>query len=328
VPFIKPAGRQPGDEVPAERREALGGYLPQRRRTSSTARDPPLCPRSTRCSKATGEGREISTTMAFVRMLTTLLRDKEIGRASCRSCRRGAHLRHGRHVPPDRHLRQVGQLYKPQDADQLMYYREAKDGQILQEGINEAGAMASWIAAATSYSTSNVPMIPFYIYYSMFGFQRVGDLAGRPATCGARLPARRHRRPHHAQRRRPAARGRPQPRAGLAPSRTASPTTRPSPTSGGDHAATACGACSSEQEDVFYYITLMNENYFTVLGTDGFGRSDTREHLRNFFEVDRYWIAHAALAALAKDGKVNAKDVARAIREYKLDPDKPNPQSV
>ena len=90
---------------------------------------------------------------------------------------RVAHLRHGGAVPTARIFSQVGQLYKPQDADQLMYYREDKSGQMLQEGINEAGAMSSWIAAATSYSTSNVPMIPFYIFYSMFGLQRVGDLA-------------------------------------------------------------------------------------------------------------------------------------------------------
>jgi pyruvate dehydrogenase E1 component len=124
------------------------------------------------------EDREISTTMAFVRVLNTLLRDKTIGK---------------RIVPivPDESrtfgmegmfrqfgiFSQVGQLYRPQDADQLMFYKEDKNGQILQEGINEAGAMASWISAATSYSTSNVPMVPFYIYYSMFGFQRVGDLA-------------------------------------------------------------------------------------------------------------------------------------------------------
>ena len=128
--------------------------------------------------KATAEGREISTTMAFVRILTALLRDKNLGS-------------HVVPIVPDESrtfgmeglfrqvgiFSQVGQLYRPQDADQLMYYREDPKGQILQEGINEPGAMASFIAAGTSYSTSNVPMIPFYIYYSMFGFQRVGDLA-------------------------------------------------------------------------------------------------------------------------------------------------------
>src|SRR6202043_689387 len=127
--------------------------------------------------KSTGD-REVSTTMSFVRILNTLIRDKKIGQ---------------RVVPivPDESrtfgmegmfrqlgiFSQVGQLYKPEDAGQLMFYREYQKGQILQEGINEAGAMSSWIAAATSYSTHNLPMIPFYIFYSMFGFQRVGDLA-------------------------------------------------------------------------------------------------------------------------------------------------------
>ncbi len=159
------------------RRKALGGYLPARRRTSAPLAVPPLSTFDA-LLKATAEGREISTTMAFVRILTALLRDKELG---------------PRVVPivPDESrtfgmeglfrqvgiFSQVGQLYRPQDADQLMYYREDTKGQILQEGINEPGAMASFIAAGTSYSTSNVPMIPFYIYYSMFGFQRVGDLA-------------------------------------------------------------------------------------------------------------------------------------------------------
>src|SRR5207247_9549553 len=136
-------------------------------------------PRATveRLLKSTDE-REISTTMAFVQMLGTLVRDKNIGKYVVP-------------IVPDESrtfgmegmFRQlgiyssVGQLYKPQDADQLMYYREDKSGQVLQEGINEAGAMSSWICAATSYSTNNVPMIPFYIYYSMFGLQCVGDLA-------------------------------------------------------------------------------------------------------------------------------------------------------
>ena len=126
---------------------------------------------------------------------------------------------------------QVGQLYQPEDAEQLMSYREDKQGQILQEGINEPGAFSSWIAAATSYANHGVPMMPFYIYYSMFGFQRVGDLAWAAGDSRARgFLHRRHRRAHDAQRRGPAARGRPQPRAGRRRSRTASPTTRPTPT--------------------------------------------------------------------------------------------------
>ena len=107
---------------------------------------------------------------------------------------------------------QVGQLYQPEDSNQLMFYKEDQKGQMLQEGLNEPGAMSSWIAAATSYSSNNVPTIPFYIYYSMFGFQRIGDLAWAAGDMRARgVPARRHRRPHHAERRGPAARRRPQP---------------------------------------------------------------------------------------------------------------------
>jgi pyruvate dehydrogenase E1 component len=176
MPFLKLAEDSPEMKYLRSRREALGGYLPQRRRKSSALEIPPLSTFE-RLLKDSGE-REISTTMAFVQMLGTLVRDKVIGK-------------HMVPIVPDESrtfgmegmFRQLGiysslgQLYKPQDADQLMYYRESKDGQVLQEGINEAGAMSSWICAATSYSTNNVPMIPFYIYYSMFGLQRVGDLA-------------------------------------------------------------------------------------------------------------------------------------------------------
>ena len=168
-----------------ERRAALGGYLPPRRQKSASLEIPPLATFE-RLLKSSEE-REISTTMAFVQMLGMLVRDKAIGK-------------HIVPIVPDesrtfgmegmfraaRHLLAVGQLYKPQDADQLMYYREDKAGQVLQEGINEAGAMSSWIAAATSYSTNNVPMIPFYIYYSMFGLQRVGDLAWAAGDMRAR----------------------------------------------------------------------------------------------------------------------------------------------
>ncbi len=177
VPYLRFAEDSEEMAYLRERRAALGGYLPSRRRKSDPLPVPPLSLFDA-LLKATAEGREISTTMAFVRILTALLRDKDLGQ---------------RVVPivPDESrtfgmeglfrqvgiFSQVGQLYRPQDADQLMYYREDPKGQILQEGINEPGAMASFIAAGTSYSTSNVPMIPFYIYYSMFGFQRVGDLA-------------------------------------------------------------------------------------------------------------------------------------------------------
>ncbi len=185
MPFISLAEGSPEMKYLKERRAALGGFLPQRRRKAASLPAPPLATFE-RLLKSSGE-REISTTMAFVQMLGTLVRDKSIGK-------------HIVPIVPDESrtfgmegmFRQlgiysaVGQLYKPQDADQLMYYREDKAGQVLQEGINEAGAMSSWIAASTSYSTNNVPMIPFYIYYSMFGLQRVGDLAWAAGDMRAR----------------------------------------------------------------------------------------------------------------------------------------------
>ena len=185
MPFISLAEGSPEMKYLKERRAALGGFLPQRRRKAASLPAPPLATFE-RLLKSSGE-REISTTMAFVQMLGTLVRDKSIGK-------------HIVPIVPDESrtfgmegmFRQlgiyssVGQLYKPQDADQLMYYREDKAGQVLQEGINEAGAMSSWIAASTSYSTNNLPMIPFYIYYSMFGLQRVGDLAWAAGDMRAR----------------------------------------------------------------------------------------------------------------------------------------------
>jgi len=185
-PFVRLADDSPEMKHLRARRAALGGSLPARRRASAPLEIPPLSAFES-VLRPTAEGREISTTMAFVRVLTALLRDKAIG---------------PRVVPivPDESrtfgmeglfrqigiFSQVGQLYRPQDADQLMYYREDTKGQILQEGINEAGAMASFIAAGTSYSTSNTPMIPFFIFYSMFGFQRVGDLAWAAGDSRAR----------------------------------------------------------------------------------------------------------------------------------------------
>jgi pyruvate dehydrogenase E1 component len=176
VPFLKPDETSPEMQYLRAQRQALGGSLPQRRGKSVPLTIPPLSTFQ-RLLESTGE-REISTTMAFVQMLGTLVRDKSIGKNVVP-------------IVPDESrtfgmegmFRQLGiysslgQLYRPQDADQLMYYREDKSGQVLQEGINEGGAMSSWIVAATSYSSNNVPMIPFYIFYSMFGFQRVGDLA-------------------------------------------------------------------------------------------------------------------------------------------------------
>jgi len=260
VPFIKPAEDSPEMQYLRERRAALGGYLPQRRRKSTALTIPPLSTFQ-RLLENSGE-REISTTMAFVQMLGTLVRDKQIGK-------------HIVPIVPDESrtfgmegmFRQlgiyssVGQLYKPQDADQLMYYRESKDGQVLQEGINEGGAMSSWIVAATSYSTNNVPMIPFYIYYSMFGLQRVGDLAWLAGDMRAR---------------------------GFLLGGTAGRTTLNGEglqhEDGHSHIlASTIPNCVSydptfayevvtiirdgmrrmyeEQEDVYYYVTLMNENY-------------------------------------------------------------------
>ncbi len=452
MPFISLAEGSPELKYLQERRAALGGFLPQRRRKSATLPAPPLATFD-RLLKSSGE-REISTTMAFVQMLGTLVRDKAIGK-------------HIVPIVPDESrtfgmegmFRQlgiyssVGQLYKPQDADQLMYYREDKAGQVLQEGINEAGAMSSWIAAATSYSTNNVPMIPFYIYYSMFGLQRVGDLAWAAGDMRAR---------------------------GFLLGGTAGRTTLNGEglqhEDGHSHVlASTIPNCVSydptfayevvviirdgirrmyeEQQDCYYYVTLMNENYahpampegaeagiikglyllkegakgkaprvqlmgsgtilrevvaaadllrddfqveadiwsatsfnelrrdgmsaerwnllhpdaprrqsyvetaldghdgpvvaatdymrnyaeqirahvprtYAVLGTDGFGRSDYRVKLRTFFEVNRYYVAVAALKALADDGDITSDVVKQAIAKYGLDTARPDPWTV
>ena len=186
IPFIRLPEGSPELAYLKDRRKALDGALPARRaKTSVQLEVPPLS--SFEAQLKGSDGREVSTTMAFVQMLTKLMRDKSLGQ---------------RIVPivPDESrtfgmegmfrqfgiFSQVGQLYQPEDSDQLMFYKESKSGQVLEEGINEAGAMASWIAAATSYSASNEPMIPFYIYYSMFGFQRTGDLAWAAGDMRAR----------------------------------------------------------------------------------------------------------------------------------------------
>ena len=177
APFYRPAEDSAEMAYLRERQQALGGSVPQRRRTSSVSVTVPELSAFDALLKGTGD-REISTTMAFTRLLTAMMRDKEIGPRvvpivadeSRTFGMEGLFRQRGIYSP-------VGQLYEPHDSAQLSSYREEKTGQILQEGINEAGAMASWIAAATSYSTSNVPMIPIYIFYSMFGFQRIGDLA-------------------------------------------------------------------------------------------------------------------------------------------------------
>jgi pyruvate dehydrogenase E1 component len=261
LPFLPLAEGSKEHAYLHERRAALGGYLPARRRRSTESLQvPPLSAFESQL-KGTGD-REISTTMAFVRILTTLLRDKQIGK---------------RIVPivPDESrtfgmenlfrqfgiFSQVGQLYQPEDANQLMFYKEDKSGQLLQEGINEPGAMSSWMAAATSYSTNDTPMIPFYIYYSMFGFQRVGDLAwaagdmrsrgfllggtaGRTTLNGEGLQ---HEDGHsHVM------------------SATIPNCVSYDPTFSYEVAVIVADGLRRmyvEQEDVFYYITVMNENY-------------------------------------------------------------------
>ena len=451
--------RPPADSLEMkylQERSAEMGAIPARSPSSEILKIPALTAFEP-LLKST-DGREISTTMAFVRLLGILVKDKNIGRQIVP-------------IVPDESrtfgmegmfrqlgiFSQVGQLYTPQDADQLMFYKEDKTGQILQEGINEAGAMSSWIAAATAYANHGKAMIPFYIYYSMFGFQRIGDLAWAAGDMRAR---------------------------GFMLGGTAGRTTLNGEglqhEDGHSHLMSAMiPNCVSydptfayelavivhdgmrrmyvEQEDIFYYLTLMNENYthptmpegveagiikgmyllsegtrdkgqetkpfvqllgsgtilrevmaaaellakdfgvnsdvwsvtsftelrrngidcerwnmlhpenaprashieqcmtgragpviaatdymrsfadqiraflplhYKVLGTDGFGRSDTRNNLRKFFEVDRFYIAVAALKALAEDGTIAASEVTRAIVLYNINPEKPNPVTV
>ncbi|WP_147653374.1 pyruvate dehydrogenase (acetyl-transferring), homodimeric type [Vulcaniibacterium gelatinicum] len=455
VPFYHPGEKSPEVEYMLERRRALGGFLPQRRRKASQTLEVPKLDAFERLLKSSGE-REISTTMAFVQALNIVLRDKQVGPRCVPIVADEA-----RTFGMEGLFRQLGiyspqgQKYKPVDRDQLMYYREDAAGQVLEEGITEAGAFASWMAAATSYSTNDLPMLPFYIYYSMFGFQRIGDSAWQAADMRARgflLGATAGRTTlngeglQHED-------GHSHLLAGAIPNcRAYDPTFAYEVAVILQHGMQRMLA---EQRDEYFYITLMNENYahpdmpegaqdgiikgmyllrdagkpkkgelrvqllgsgtilreaiaaaelldkdfgvtadiwscpsftelrrdgfdaerwnrlhpeaaprkpyvtqllegragpaiaatdyvrtfadqirafvpmsYTVLGTDGFGRSDTRANLRRFFEVDRYHIAHAAIAALAAEGKMTAKDVARAIKLYKLDPEKPNPLTV
>ena len=187
LPYYKPADDTPEMRYLQERRQALGGYLPQRRPVSDERFTIPPLDTFKAVLEPTAEGREISTTQAFVRFLTQLLRDKEFGPRVVPIL-----VDEARTFGMEGLFRQIGiynpagQQYTPVDKDQVMYYREDKAGQILQEGINEAGGMASWIAAATSYSTSNRIMMPFYVFYSMFGFQRIGDLAWAAGDMQAR----------------------------------------------------------------------------------------------------------------------------------------------
>ena len=187
IPFYKPSEDSPEMRYLHERRKALGGYLPHRRVKADEQFTIPPLDTFKAVLEPTVEGREISTTQAYVRFLTQLLRDQALGPRVVPIL-----VDEARTFGMEGLFRQIGiynpagQLYTPVDKDQVMYYREDKAGQILQEGINEAGGMSSWIAAATSYSTSNRIMIPFYVYYSMFGFQRVGDLAWAAGDMQAR----------------------------------------------------------------------------------------------------------------------------------------------
>jgi pyruvate dehydrogenase E1 component len=453
LPYIKLEEGSKELDYMRERRMALGGYLPSRRRKAESLPVPPLSAFDA-LLKAGGEGREFSTTMSFVRGLNVMLKDKIIGKRVVPIV-----VDESRTFGMEGLFRQIGiwnqdgQNYVPQDADQMMFYKETKTGQILQDGINEAGAMADWIAAGTSYSTHNLQMIPVYVCYSMFGMQRTMDLvwaagdqrargfliggtAGRTTLNGEGLQ---HEDGHS------------QVLAGTVPNCISY-----DPTFAYEVAVIVQDGLRrmvTEQEDVFYYLTVMNENYehpampadaaagvlkgmyqfrkgaasngprvqllgsgtifmeaiaaaallksdwgieadlwscpsfnelardgqdcarwnllhptdkprvphvsaclaetrgpviaatdyirvfadqirslvprhYTVLGTDGFGRSDTREKLRHFFEVDRYWITVAALSALADDGTLKREKVAEAIAKYKLDPNKPNPVKV
>ena len=466
LPFCRPAEDSQEMKYLRERMAEMG-TLPLRKPAAQPLQIPGLDAFEV-LLKGTDE-REISTTMAFVRMLGILVKDKNIGKQIVP-------------IVPDESrtfgmegmfrqlgiFSQVGQLYTPEDADQLMFYKESSTGQILQEGINEAGGMADWMAAATSYANHGTAMIPFFIYYSMFGFQRVGDLAwaagdmrsrgflmggtaGRTTLNGEGLQ---HQDGHsHIQ-------------ASLIPNCVSY-----DPAFAYELAVIIHDGMRRmvvEQEDVFYYLTVMNENYthpampegaetgiikgmylirgqesgsgikesgsrieesgsrepvvqllgsgtilreviaaaellgkdfgvsadvwsvtsfnelrregldcerwnmlhpeaprrasyveqclapssgpviaatdyiktyadqirpyipkrYKVLGTDGFGRSDTRKKLRHFFEVDRYYVAVAALKALADEGTISVQEVSKAIKLYKINPDKPNPVTV
>jgi len=453
LPFVRPSPDSPEMQYLRELVERRG-YVPSRRKRSVSLAVPHLNVLEPHL-KGTGD-REISTTMAFVRIFTTLLKDKEIGPKIVPIV-----ADESRTFGMEGLFRQlgiyssVGQLYRPQDAEQLMWYREDRQGQILQEGINEAGAISSWIAAGTSYSTHNVPMIPFYIFYSMFGFQRVGDLAWAAAdsrTRGFLLGGTSGRTTlngeglQHED-------GHSQVFASFVPNCVSY-----DPTYGYEIAVIVQDGLRrmyENQEDVYYYITLLNENYhhpdmpqgaaegilrgmyllrasdrpakkrptvqlmgsgailreveaaaellesdwgvgadvwsatsfnelrkqgidterwnllhpeeqprvpyveqclsersgpvvaasdyirtfadqirpyvkrrYVTLGTDGFGRSDLRRKLREFFEVNRYFVTVAALKALADDQEIARKTVSEAIKKYGIDPSKPNPVTV
>lgn len=453
IPFYRPDEDSPEIRYLKERRGQLGGGLPYRREEASESLTAPSLDAFASQLQSTGE-REISTTMAFVRILSALCRDKQLGKRvvpivpdEARTFgMEGLFRQMGIYSPK-------GQLYQPVDSDQVMFYKEAADGQIFQEGLNEAGSMCTWLAAATSYSHHNKVMIPFYIFYSMFGFQRIGDLAyaagdmrargfliggtsGRTTLNGEGLQ---HEDGHSHV---------------LA---STIPNCRSyDPTFSYELAVIIQHGLKRMLEDKafeYYYITVMNENYhhpempkdveegiikglyllnaakgkkehtvellgsgtilhevlaaqkileeehqvaanvwsapsfnelaregrdcerwnrlhpdkkprlpyvtaalskhsgpviaatdymkqyadqirqfipndYTVLGTDGFGRSDSREMLRVFFEVDRYSIVYAALHALVQAGKLKKETLEKAIKKYGIDTEKPNPTKV
>tara|TARA_B110000238_G_scaffold26558_2_gene25965 strand:- start:4350 stop:6392 length:2043 start_codon:yes stop_codon:yes gene_type:complete len=444
VPFITLEEGSAEQKYLLERREELGGFLPKRNHAAASLKVPELKVFDA-VLKSSGD-REISTTMAFVRILTALIRDKEIGKNIVPIVPDEA-----RTFGMEGLFRSVGiysssgQMYEPEDSGKVMWYREDTKGQILQEGINEAGAMAEWVSAATAYSNYNVNMVPFYIYYSMFGFQRVGDLAwlagdiqakgfllgataGRTSLNGEGLQ---HQDGHSLI------------QAGTIPNCISYDPTYAYEMAVIVHAGMR--RMYEDQESVFYYITAMNENYkhpampegvetgilkglyklkpggehklkaqllgsgtilreveaaaemlekewkvsasvwsatsmnelaregmaidrenrlhpsdenkrcyveecldsqpgvviastdyirlyaeqirpwvkapYCVLGTDGFGRSDTRERLRSHFEVDRYHVVVATLNTLAEDGQIAATVVDKAIKKYKINAD-------
>ncbi|REC95644.1 pyruvate dehydrogenase (acetyl-transferring), homodimeric type [Kushneria indalinina] len=452
MPYYKPDDDSPEMRYLHQRRKQLGGYLPARKNDFEPIEIPGLDDKMF-SSQTKGSGdREVSTTMSFVRVLNGLVKNKQFGQQVVPIIPDEA-----RTFGMEGMFRQIGiyaaegQKYEPMDTGQIMYYREDQKGQILEEGINEAGSMSAWLAAATSYANHHVPLLPFYIYYSMFGYQRVGDLvwaagdlqargfmvggtAGRTTINGEGLQ---HQDGH----------------SHILMSTV--PNCRAyDPCYGHELAVIMQDGLKrmyQDRESCFYYLTVMNENYahpempegseegiirgmyllqegesdkkqprvqlmgsgtilreveaaaellrddfgvtadvwsvtsfnelrrealeydrqqflnpegeqqkpwvtsclegregpviastdymklyadqvrawvptdFHVLGTDGFGRSDTREHLRRFFEVDRYFVTVLALRALANRGEIDAKTVSDAMKKYDIDPSKPNP---
>ncbi len=451
ISFYKPDDNSPEMQYLHAQRKKLNGYLPARLAPKQPLKIPALAAFDP-VLKGTGD-RTMSTTMVLGRIFNVLLKDENIGSRivpifsdEVRTFGLEALFRQ---IGIYSH---VGQLYTPEDKEQLLYYREVQNGQLLEEGITEAGCMASWIAAATSYSTHQVPMIPFFTYYSMFGFQRVGDLIWAASDMRARgflIGATAGRTTLEGE-------GLQHQDGQSLLAAAAVPTCRAyDPTFGYEMAVIVQHGLEvmyKEEQDVIFYIMAMNEKYvqpempkgveegiikgmylykpagnaklkvqllgsgailreviaaaellekdfavtadiwsvtsftelrreglaverdnmlqpegkpktsyvqnclekhegpiiaatdyvrayadlirpfitgsYTVLGTDGFGRSDTREKLRTFFEVDRYYVAFAALYTLAKEGAIPASQVTAAMKKYKIDPKKANPVTV